>query len=163
MPVTQVLKDPSALTMTVIADLDATVERAWQLIADPRQLERWWGPPEYPATVVEHDLTPGGRVTYYMTGPNGDTHHGFWRVTSVDPPRSLDVEDGFADAEGNPDPNMPTGTMRLSLEETATGTRLSVFSTFASPETMEQLLAMGQEEGMKAAMGQIDGILKTAA
>ena len=163
MPVTQVLKDPSALTMTVIADLDATVERAWQLIADPRQLERWWGPPEYPATVVEHDLTPGGRVTYYMTGRTGDTHHGFWRVIGVDPPRSLDVEDGFADAEGNPDPNMPTGTMRLSLEETATGTRLSVFSTFASPETMEQLLAMGMEEGMKAAMGQIDGILGVTA
>ena len=67
MTVTSVRKDPEALTMIVTAELDATVERSWQLWADPRQLERWWGPPTYPATVVDHDLTTGGRVTYYMT------------------------------------------------------------------------------------------------
>ena len=59
MTVTSVRKDPEALTMTITAELDATVERAWQLWADPRQLERWWGPPTYPATVVDHDLGHG--------------------------------------------------------------------------------------------------------
>ena len=44
MSVTSVEKDPESLTMTVTADLDATVERAWQLWADPRQFEQWWGP-----------------------------------------------------------------------------------------------------------------------
>ena len=48
MSVTSVEKDLEALTMTVTADLDATVERAWQLWADPRQFERWWGPPGLP-------------------------------------------------------------------------------------------------------------------
>lgn len=69
MTVTEVHKDRDALTMTVAAELDAGIERAWQLWADPRQLERWWGPPMYPATFVDHDLTPGGRATYYMTDP----------------------------------------------------------------------------------------------
>ena len=63
MTVKSVQKDPKALTMTITAELDATVERSWQLWADPRQLERWWGPPTYPATVVDHDLNPGGRIT----------------------------------------------------------------------------------------------------
>ena len=62
MSVTSVEKDPESLTMTVTADLDATVERAWQLWADPRQFEQWWGPPDYPTTVVDHDLRPGGRI-----------------------------------------------------------------------------------------------------
>ena len=63
MTVTSFRKDPEALTMTITAELDATVERAWQLWADPRQLERWWGPPTYPATVVDHDLaTVAGHV-----------------------------------------------------------------------------------------------------
>ena len=44
MSVTRVEKHPEFLTMTVTADLDATVERAWQLWADPRQFEQWWGP-----------------------------------------------------------------------------------------------------------------------
>ena len=73
MTVTNVHKDPDALTMAITVELDATVERAWQLWADPRQLERWWGPPGYPATFVDHDLVGGGRVTYFMTSPEGES------------------------------------------------------------------------------------------
>ena len=97
MTVTNVHKDPDALTMTITVELDASVERAWQLWADPRQLERWWGPPTYPATFVDHDLTPGSRATYYMTTPEGEKPHGWWEVLAVDPPRRLEVKDGFAD------------------------------------------------------------------
>ena len=61
MPVTHVHKDPAKHTMTVTAEFAASVQRVWQIWADPRKLERWWGPPVYPATVVEHDLRPGGR------------------------------------------------------------------------------------------------------
>lgn len=164
MPVIQVRKDPVALTLTLVADLDAPIERAWQLLADPRKLERWWGPPTYPATVEEHDLTPGGRVTYYMTGPEGDRPRGWWKVRAVDPPRSLEVEDGFADAEGEPDPNMPSMIMRFSLEETEVGrTRMTTVATFPSLEAMEKLVAMGMEEGVRLAAGQMDGILAEAA
>jgi uncharacterized protein YndB with AHSA1/START domain len=42
--------NPEALSMTLVAEFDAGVERVWQLFEDPRQLERWWGPPTYPAT-----------------------------------------------------------------------------------------------------------------
>jgi uncharacterized protein YndB with AHSA1/START domain len=56
MTVTAVRKDSEKLTMTLEAEFDASVDRVWQLWADPRQLERWWGPPTYPATFTEHDL-----------------------------------------------------------------------------------------------------------
>lgn len=163
MPVIQVHKDPAALTMTVSAEFASPIERVWQLWADPRKLERWWGPPTYPATVVEHDLTPGGLVTYYMTGPGGDQPKGWWRIRSVNPPRSLEMEDGFADDDYNPHPDMPTMMMRVSLEEIAGGTRMSLVTTFPSLEAMEKLTAMGMEEGIKAAMGQIEPILAEAA
>lgn len=48
MTITTVHKDPDALTMTITAALDASVERSCRLWADPRQLERWWSPPTYP-------------------------------------------------------------------------------------------------------------------
>lgn len=86
-------KDAESLTMTIIAQSDAPTTRVWQVWQDPRQLERWWGPPTYPATVVCHDLTPGGSVTYFMTGPEGDTHHGWW-VSAVEAPRYLEFIDG---------------------------------------------------------------------
>ena len=91
MSVTSVDKDYDNLTITLIADFDAPIDQVWELWSDPRKLERWWGPPGYPATFEKHDLTPGGEVTYFMTGPEGERHHGMWRVTAVDPPTSLRV------------------------------------------------------------------------
>lgn len=163
MPIVRVDKDPENHTMTVVAEYDATVERVWQLYADPRQLERFWGPPTWPATVGDHDLSPGGRVTYVMTGPDGDKSAGYWDVLAVEAPRRLVVEDGFADDAGQPNPDMPTTRMELELvERTGGGTTMTVVSTFASTEAMEKLLDMGMEEGMREAMGQIDGVLAGA-
>jgi len=158
--VTSVHKDPELLTLTVTAEYDVAAERAWQLLADPRQLERWWGPPGYPATVDQHDLSPGGTVAYHMTGPGGEQFRGWWDVLAAEPPRHLVVKDGFADADGNPDAGLPTTHMRLRIDDReGGGVRLTMVSTFPSLEALDQLLAMGMEEGLLAAMGQIDAIL----
>ena len=61
MPVTDVHHDLDALTLTITADFAASPERVWEVYADPRQLERVWGPPGYPATFVDHDLAWLGR------------------------------------------------------------------------------------------------------
>jgi uncharacterized protein YndB with AHSA1/START domain len=160
MTVTAVRKDPDALTMTLDAEFDAPVERVWQLWADPRQLERWWGPPTYPATFTKHDLTPGSRVQYHMTGPEGDQPKGYWDVLEVEPPRRLVVRDGFANDDGTPNVEMGAGEMEVTIEEFGDGrTRMSIENRFPTAEAMEQILALGQEEGMKQALGQIDAIL----
>jgi len=159
MTVTSVEQDLDRLTLTLTAEFDAPVERVWQLWADPRQLERWWGPPTYPATVQEHDLTPGGDVTYYMTGPEGDKHYGYWRVTAVKAPDSLEFIDGFADADGKPNPDLPTNTVRVRLIAREGGTRMELRSTYDTREQMEQVLEMGVVEGLREAVGQIDALL----
>ena len=160
MTVTAVRKSPETLTMTITAAFSASPERVWQLWEDPRQLERWWGPPTWPATMDVHDLRPGGRVAYHMTGPDGDTAHGWWEVVEVEPPRRLVVRAGFADADGSPNPDLPVTTMRVSIEDLGEGrTGMSIESVFPDAEAMERVLAMGAEEGMTLAMGQIDAIL----
>ena len=160
MTVTGIQKDPTQLTMTVTAEYDVTVDRAWELWNDPRQLERWWGPPTYPATVVDHDLSLGGTVTYFMTGPEGDRHRGWWRIVEVEAPRLLVVEDGFADESGTPSTELPTTAMRVLLaDRPGGGVAITIESTFASLEAMEQLISMGMEEGLREAMAQIDAIL----
>ena len=160
MTVTAVRKDADKLTLTVDAEFDASAERVWQLWADPRQLERWWGPPTYPATFTQHDLAPGSRVQYHMTGPEGDQPKGYWDILEVDAPHRLVVRDGFANDDGTPNDDFPTGEMRVTIQETGGGrTRMSIESLHPSPEAMEQVLAMGMEEGITEAVGQIDAIL----
>lgn len=164
MTVTSVEQDPEALTLTLTAQFDAPAERVWQMWADPRLLERWWGPPTYPATFVDHDLSPGGIASYYMTGPDGDRPHGWWRVITVEPARHLRFEDGFADGEGVPNHDLPTTTCSVDLTQRVDGTTsMTIETTFPSLEAMEQMSEMGMVEGITAAVSQIDQILLTAA
>lgn len=159
MSVTSVDKDFDSLTLNLLADFDAPIERVWRLWADPRQLERWWGPPTHPATVEEHDLALGGDVTYFMTGPEGEKYRGWWRVTAVNPPQSLEFIDGFADDDGTPSADMPTTTVHMQLTERDGGTRMALRSVFGSREQMDQLDNMGMAEGLRLAVGQMDALL----
>jgi uncharacterized protein YndB with AHSA1/START domain len=159
MSVTSVDKDVENLTVTLIADFAAPTERVWQLWADPRQLERWWGPPSHPATMEEHSLTPGGSVNYFMTGPDGAKYRGWWRIVAVDPPSSLEFTDGFSDESGAPNPELPTTTNRMRLTEHDGGTRMELRASFESQEQMEQLVKMEAIEGLREAVGQMDALL----
>ena len=153
-------KDLEAHTITVVSQYDAPPERLWRLWSDPRQLERWWGPPSYPATVVDHSLEAGGAVKYYMTGPEGERYGGWWKVVAVDPPLRLEFEDGFADADGTPNLELPVSSTVVTIEPTSDGpTRMIVRSSYASREALEQVLEMGIVEGVGQAASQIDALL----
>jgi uncharacterized protein YndB with AHSA1/START domain len=160
MSVTSVKRDPEALTLTIESEYAAPIERVWELWQDPRLLEQWWGPPTYPATMVDHELTPGGRVRYYMTGPEGDKAPGWWHVLEVDAPHHLTFENGIADDTGEPLAGMPFMIMRVALKETPTrGTRMSIEGTFPSTEAMDRYLSMGMEEGITGSVSQTDALL----
>jgi uncharacterized protein YndB with AHSA1/START domain len=159
MPVTDVQQDLDNLTLTITAEFAAPVARIWQVYADPRQLEKVWGPPTYPATVVEHDLTPGGRVTYFMTGPEGEKFAGYWKITAVDEPRSFSFEDGFADLEFNPNPDMPVAANVYTFAEHDGRTRATYVATYDTAAGLQKVLEMGVVEGASAAINQIDELV----
>jgi len=163
MPITSVTSDAAALSLTVVGDYPVPVERLWAAYADPRQLERFWGPVEWPATFTRHDMTPGGRSEYHMTGPDGTTSRGWWRFLAVEPPRRFEVEDGFADEAGRPNEKMPSMRMTFSFEPTATGSRLVSVTHFPDLASMEQLAKMGMVEGLRSALGQLDTVLASPA
>lgn len=160
MNIAAVEKDFDSATLRLSVEYSATAERVWRLWADPRQLERWWGPPTHPATVTDHDLSAGGTVRYYMTGPDGEKYHGGWRVISTDAPRGFEVEDFFADDDGNEMSDMPVARMTVSVEDVGNGvTRMTIETRYASTEAMTKVLEMGMEEGIKQALSQTDALL----
>ena len=159
MPVIDVTHSVDTRTLTIVAEFAAPKTRVWQIYADPRQLERVWGPPDYPATVVEHSLTPGGRVTYYMTGPDGQKFPGYWEVTEVDEPNRFSFHDGFADENFNPVAAMPVSVNSYSFAETGGRTTATFVSTYETVEGLQQVLDMGVIEGATGAINQIDALL----
>ncbi len=159
MPIKSVTSDTDALTLTVVGEYPVPVERLWAAYADPRQLERFWGPEEWPATFTRHDMEAGGRSEYYMTGPDGSTSRGWWRFLAVEPERSIEVEDGFAHEDGRPNEEMPSMRMVFTFEPTPAGSRVTSVTHFTSLESMEQLVQMGMLDGLRSALGQLDAVL----
>jgi uncharacterized protein YndB with AHSA1/START domain len=160
MSVIRVEKDLDSLTLLLVAEFEAPTERVWQLWADPRQLERWWGPPSHPATVEKHELAAGGEVSYFLTGPGGETSRGWWRVTSVDPPRSLEFTDGWANLDGTPNPDLPSTAVHVGLTEQDGITRMELRFAFESREHWEQLERWGAFEVFPQSLAQMDALLR---
>jgi uncharacterized protein YndB with AHSA1/START domain len=157
--IVSVEKDLEALSLVLIAEFDAPIERVWELWADPRQLESWWGPPTHPATVQTHDLAVGGEVTYFMTGPEGEQSRGWWRITAAVPPRSLAFTDGWADQDGTPSAGAPTTDVQMQLTEQDGCTRMALRFAFASTEHMQQLERRGAFDVFPQSVAQMDALL----
>jgi uncharacterized protein YndB with AHSA1/START domain len=147
------------LSMTIVAEFDAPPERVWNLWEDPRKLERWWGPPSYPATFTRYEFEPGGQCRYHMTGPDDSKHHGWWRIELLDRPRRIEILNGLAGDDGEPAAGIePMGGV-FTFEPIETGTRMTALNKFTDAEQMQRMLAGGMQEGMTQAIGQIDALL----
>ena len=160
MTVMSTQQNAEELSFTIVAEFDAKIERVWQIWADPRQLERWWGPPTWPATFESFDFTPGGKAGYYMVGPDGEKARGWWLLTSIDAPTTLSFDDGFADDNGEPVASMGITRAVVTIEDIGGRTRMTTTSKFESAEQMQKMIDMGMEEGMTEAMSQIDDLLR---
>ena len=159
MTVVSTHKDVENLTLTVVAEFDAKAERVWQAWEDPRQLERWWGPPTVPATFDRLEFEPGGDARYYMTLPEGQKAYGWWKINAVKPPDRLEFDEGFAGDDGEPLDPEDNARCVVTFAEDDGVTRMTFVSSFRSTEQLHQMLEMGMEEGLREAMGQIDALL----
>ena len=152
-------KDVASLTMPLVAEFDASPEQVWEVWEDPRKLERWWGPPTFPATFTRHDFVVGGESRYFMTGPGGETPKGWWRIQAIDRPHRINFANGLAGDDGEPAPGIEPMDGSVFFEVLGHGTRMTVVTHFVDVAQMETMLGMGMEEGMTGAIGQIDGLL----
>jgi uncharacterized protein YndB with AHSA1/START domain len=163
MTVTSTTKDVATLTLTVVAEFDAAPDRVWEVWEDPRKLERWWGPSTFPATFTRHDFVVGGESRYFMTGPAGESPHGWWRMETIDRPHRIEFANGLAGDDGEPVPGVDPMPSHVTFELVDAGTRMTAVTHFVSVEQMDTMLNMGMEEGMALAMGQIDALLSPAS
>jgi uncharacterized protein YndB with AHSA1/START domain len=159
MTVISTTKDVDSLSLTIVAEFDATPDQVWEVWEDPRKLEQWWGPPTFPATFTRHDFVVGGESRYFMTGPNGESPKGWWRIDALDRPRRLEFANGLAGEDGAPVAGVEPMSGYVTLEAIDRGTRMTAVTHFVDVIQMESMLDMGMQEGMTQAIGQIDSLL----
>ena len=159
MTVVRTSTDAARLTLTLVADFDASPERVWEVWEDPRKLERWWGPPTFPATFSRHDFVAGGESRYFMTGPASETPRGWWRIEVIDKPHRLEFAHGLAGDDGEPVSGLAPMAAHVTFEAVDGGTRMTTVTRFVNVEQMETMLGMGMQEGLAQAVAQIDSLL----
>ena len=116
--------------------------------------------PGFPATFEHHDLTPGGTITYSMSGPDGgERFDGTWNVIEVDAPTRLVVEDAIVEDDGTPSDGNAMTRMEIDIEAAGDTTLMILTTHVDSLEGMEQAIATGVAEGMKPCMSQMDALL----
>lgn len=159
MPVTSAVTNTDDLTLTLTADVDAPAPRLWRAFTEPRQLERFWGPPGWPATFTQFDFRVGGTARYHMTSPEGERFYAGWTFEAIDEGASFEVEDSFLDADGNAVDGMPVSRASFDFVATPTGARLVAITRFGSLASLEQSLQMGMVEGSTLAFNQLDSVV----
>jgi len=155
-------RDVATLTLIVVAEYDADKQQVWDVWEDPRKLERWWGPPTFPATFTRHDFVVGGESRYFMTGPAGEKPRGWWRMDVLDKPHQIAFANGLAGDDGEPVPGVEPMAGTVTFEDVEGKTRMTAVIQFVDVEQMELMLGMGMEEGTNQAMSQIDALLASA-
>ncbi len=139
------------------------VARAFALWSDQDQLQKWWGPPEYPCQVIIFDFRPGGHVRYVMTGPDGTRYYGWWEVIAVDAPHRIQLRDGFGESPDMAEPNMPVAMTEVTFTDDGDHIRMRIHSRYSSAEELQSALDLGMEEGFGSALAQIDDLLASTS
>ena len=136
--------DYDRLTVTMIADFDASIEQVWELWADPRKLERWWGPPGLSGDVREARPGAGrrGQVLHDRSGGRPvrgrvARHGGRSAAPRLSSPTSAPMRTGRRSRTCRPAGSASSFTERDS------GTRMEMRSKFESREDLEKWLEHG--------------------
>lgn len=69
--------------------LGVSAEAAYAAFADPRRLERWWGPKGFTNTMQVFELRPGGRWHILMHAPDGQDYPNASTFVDVVPGRRV--------------------------------------------------------------------------
>ncbi len=146
---------PSDTQIRIERVFDAPRELVWEAHADPDLLGEWLGPDEYPVTVTEMDLRPGGRYRWVSPGPEGEELSFYGEYREVTPPEAIEMTFEFSGAPGH------VSVDRLELEELEGGrTKLVVTSSFDNKEDRDGMLHSGMEKGVTEGYAKLDKLVE---
>lgn len=146
-------------TITVKREFAAELPLVWDAYTKSEILDQWWAPKPWKARTKTMDFREGGHWHYAMVGPEGEEHWALANYKTIDPKKRFTALDGFADAEGVVNTEMPQSKWEVNFtpkDEVTLVENLIIFDDLAQLETTIQ---MGFKEGLTSAMEGLDELL----
>ena len=155
-----IVKDLNERSITVSREFEAPLADVWKAYTESEYLDQWWGPAPWRAETKQMNFKPGGYWLYAMVGPQGEKHWARMDYLAIDHHKSFDVQDSFADENGNVNRELPVSKGRSSFTKTAKGTRVDFKLIYSTVEQLQKIVEMGFEQGITICMDQLEALFK---
>ena len=146
-------------TITVKREFAAELPLVWDAYTKSEILDQWWAPKPWKSRTKTMDFREGGHWHYAMVGPEGEEHWALANYKTIDPKRRFTALDGFADADGVINTQMPQSKWEVSFTPEDDFTLVENRITFDDLAQLETTIQMGFKEGLTMAMENLDQIL----
>ena len=146
-------------TITVKREFAAELPLVWDAYTKSEILDQWWAPKPWKARTKTMDFREGGYWHYAMVGPEGEEHWALANYKTIDPKKHFTALDGFADAEGVVNTQMPQSKWEVSFTPKQELTLVENLITFDDLAQLETTIQMGFKEGLTMAMENLDALL----
>ena len=156
---TTITTDVENKKVTVERVFAAPLKRVWTAWTDSSVLDQWWAPKPWKAVTHSFDFREGGHWHYYMSGPEGEKNWVWVDFFTIHPLESFTAEDFFCDAEGNRDSAIAGMYWLNEFHAEGESTRVVAIITFASTDDLNQIMAMGFEQGFSMGLDNLEELL----
>lgn len=153
------LVDKENNTLTVRREFAADRQLVWDCHTKRELLEQWFAPKPWVARTKSMDFSEGGHWLYAMQGPEGEEHWGRMDYIAIQPISSFKAWDGFCDAEGILNPDLPRAQWRSTFDALSENTLVQTVVSYNSLADLETVLQMGMKEGLTACLDQLEALL----
>lgn len=148
-----------ARSIIVERSFNAPLDPVWAAWTQADILCKWWAPKPYECVIKSLDFRAGGRWLYYMQGPQGDRHWCYFDYETIRPKSYFSGSDAFCDENGVANNIKPKVSWEATFSTGVEHTLVRVVMHFASPEDLDQIVAMGFKEGFTMGLQQLDELL----
>lgn len=146
-------------TVTVTREFNADLSSVWEAFTDRDILDQWWAPKPWKSKTKSMEFKEGGIRNYAMLGPEGEEHWAMFRYDKIQKPTYFAGLDGFTDAEGVLNPDMPSMQWEFNFRENGDRTTVEMLIKLGDLKQLETILEMGFQEGFTMALGNLDEVL----
>ncbi len=151
--------DKATHSITVKREFAAQLPLVWDAFTKSEILDQWWAPKPWKARTKTMDFREGGHWLYAMVGPEGEEHWGLTNYRTIHPKESFSGTDGFSDAEGNVNPELPQSKWTNNFQDKGGATLVTILITYNDLAQLEATIQMGFKEGLTIAMEGLDEVL----
>lgn len=145
--------DESERELVLQREVSFPRELVWKAMTVPEHQNRWWGPDGFRNENVTMDFRVGGAWTFDMVGPDGTRYPNHVLFKEITPPSRWVSDHG--------DRERVWFESTITLEETATGTLITLRHLFPSRESRDEVVdKYGAIEGGKQHLAKLEAYLR---